>query len=200
MHFERAVVIIDTMNQHLHHTARQPLRRLLPHLIAATPVIASCGDDACGPAAAAGNDDEVLAVVMDDFHYGGLPDVVPAGTRIEASNESADELHEFVAIRLADDERRPAAEIAAGDVGELLASTEPTAVLIVPPGGREQIAAVGDGTLTEPGRYLVVCLIPTGADPDEYLAAAATSDGPPQVDGGPPHIVNGMFAELTVSE
>ena len=62
-----------------------------------------------------------------------------------------------------------------------------------------EIAAVGDGTLAEPGRYVVLCLIPTGADPAEYLAAAATSDGPPQVDGGPPHIAHGMFAELVVT-
>ena len=28
--------------------------------------------------------------------------------------------------------------------------------------------------------------------------AAAESDGPPEVDGGPPHFVNGMFAEVVV--
>ena len=41
-------------------------------------------------------------------------------------------------------------------------------------------------------------MIPTGADPAVYLEAAAASDGPPQVDGGPPHVAHGMFAELTV--
>lgn len=188
------------MNQQIHHSNRRRLRCLLPLLVVAAPVLASCGDDASGSAEAAGGDGEVLAVVMDDFHYDGLPDSVAAGTRIEASNESANEIHEFVAIRLADDEQRSAEEIVSGDIGAVLASTQPTAVLLVPPGGADQIAAVGDGTLTEPGRYLIMCLIPTGADPDEYLAAAATSEGPPQVDGGPPHIAHGMFAELTVSE
>jgi hypothetical protein len=71
-------------------------------------------------------------------------------------------------------------------------------VLLAAPGG-EQIPAVGDGILADPGRYAIVCVIPTGADPDEYLAAAAESDaGPPDVAGGPPHIANGMFAELVV--
>jgi hypothetical protein len=57
----------------------------------------------------------------------------------------------------------------------------------------------GTGTLSEAGRYALICVIPTGADPDEYLAAAAASEGgPPDVEGGPPHIVQGMFAELTV--
>jgi hypothetical protein len=74
----------------------------------------------------------------------------------------------------------------------------PATVLLAAPGG-PQIAAVGDGTLTRPGRYAIVCVIPTGADPDAYLQAAAESDeGPPEVDGGPPHIAQGMFAELVV--
>ncbi len=70
------------------------------------------------------------------------------------------------------------------------------------PGSEEVITAVGDGSLTEPGRYFVLCAIPTGADPQEYLAAAAeTEEGPPQgVAGGPPHFVNGMYAQLVVSE
>ncbi|MFP5487404.1 MAG: hypothetical protein ACLGHQ_03760, partial [Acidimicrobiia bacterium] len=163
-------------------------------------VLAACGDDGddVASAEAAPITDGVLEVVMDDFHYGDLPSAVPAGTRISVSNGSDTELHEFVAFRLPDDEERSAEDIVAGDLGALLGGSEPTAVLLAPPGG-EQIAAVGDGTLDEPGRYLIVCVIPTGADPDEYLAAAATSDGPPDVAGGPPHIANGMFAELTVT-
>ena len=44
-----------------------------------------------------------------------------------------------------------------------------------------------------------MCFIPTGADPQEYLdAAAETDEGRPQVDGGPPDFVHGMYAELTV--
>ena len=71
-------------------------------------------------------------------------------------------------------------------------------MLLAPP-GEGAIAAVGDGTLSEPGRYAIICAIPTGADPAEYLAAAAESEGgPPEVPGGPPHFVNGMFAEIVV--
>lgn len=184
----------------MNSTTRLPFRRSLTILAVVPLALTACGDDGDDIAAAeaAPVDDGVLEVVMDDFHYGDLPSAVPAGTRISVSNSSETELHEFVAFRLPDDEERPAEEIVAGDLGALLGSSEPTAVLLAPPGG-EQIAAVGDGTLDEPGRYLIVCVIPTGADPDEYLAAAATSDGPPEVAGGPPHIANGMFAELTVT-
>ena len=74
-------------------------------------------------------------------------------------------------------------------------------VLLAPPGSSEQIVAVGDGSLTEPGRYLVACFIPTGADPQAYLDAASSSEGgPPEVEGGPPHFTHGMWAEVTVTE
>jgi hypothetical protein len=45
----------------------------------------------------------------------------------------------------------------------------------------------------------VMCAIPTGVDPEEYLAAAAgAAGGPPDVAGGPPHFTHGMAAELIV--
>ena len=174
-----------------HTLTSVPLAGLL--VGAAAIALSACGDDA-----SAAVRDGVLAVEMDDFHYGDLPDEIPAGTRISVSNASETEIHEFVAIRLDDSDDRALDDIVGGDLGALLGTREPATVVLAAPGG-DQIPAVGDGTLAEPGRYVVVCVIPTGADPDEYLAAAATSDGPPQVDGGPPHIVHGMYAELVVT-
>ncbi len=77
-----------------------------------------------------------------------------------------------------------------------IVSGPPATVLLAPPGG-EQIDAVGDGTLSEPGRYAIVCFVPTGADPEAFLSEAGP-DGPPEVEGGPPHIAHGMHAELVV--
>lgn len=59
---------------------------------------------------------------------------------------------------------------------------------------------MGDGTLDKAGRYALLCFIPTGVDPADYLAAAEeTAEGPPQIeDAGPPHFVHGMHAELIV--
>ncbi|HSP28164.1 MAG TPA: hypothetical protein VLN74_06400 [Ilumatobacteraceae bacterium] len=157
-------------------------------------VFAACGDD---PDATAS--DGVLDVSLSDFSFGDLPDEVAAGTRVEIENASETELHELVAVRLADGDDRPVDEIVASGLDEVLGAGPPAAVLLAAPGG-EQIDAVGDGVFAEPGRYLLLCAIPTGADPMEYLEAAATSDGPPQVDGGPPHFVNGMVDDLVVTE
>ena len=161
--------------------------------IGSAATLSACGDDA-GAAA-----DGVLEVTMADFRYGDLPDEIPAGTRLAVANTSTSELHELVAFRLPDGDDRTVDEILAGDLAGLLGGTPPAMVLLAAPGG-EQIAAVGDDTLEEPGRYLLLCAIPTGADPEEYLAAAATSDGPPQVEGGPPHFAHGMADDVVVVE
>lgn len=141
---------------------------------------------------------EVTAV---DYAYEGLPDSVAAGTKLTLTNGSDKEVHELVAIALPPDEERSAAELVKLPEEEQasLASGPPAAVLVTPPGGAPVIEAVGDGTLTEPGRYLILCAIPTGADPDEYLKAAQESQGgPPDVPGGPPHFVEGMYGEVVV--
>ncbi len=148
-------------------------------------------------AATTGHDHvEVRAV---DFDFEGLPKTIEAGTRLTLTNGAPREMHELVAFRLPDDEDRPVADLLKlpeTDLGPLLG--QPTTVLLAAPGA-DQIPAVGDGTLTEPGRYLVMCSIPTGVDPAEYLSAAAASAGQkPDVPGGPPHFTSGMFAELTV--
>jgi hypothetical protein len=115
-----------------------------------------------------------------------------------STNTSETEIHEFVAFRLVEGDERPVEEVVESDLERLLNETQPTAVLLAAPGG-EQVNAVGDGTLTEPGRDVVICVIPTGADPAEYLDAAANSDGPPHVDGGAPHVASGMYADFTMT-
>lgn len=160
-------------------------------------LLAACGDDDSEATAAEPTTIEVTAV---DFAYEDLPDTVAVGSTLTLVNDAPTELHELVAFRLADEEERTVDELVMLPPNELLpALGEPATVLLAAPGG-EQIAAVGDGTLTEPGRYAIICVIPTGVDPDEYLAASAESEeGPPQIEGaGPPHVAHGMYAELVV--
>jgi len=132
-----------------------------------------------------------------DFAYGDLPTTIKTGDSLTLINKSETELHEIVALRLPEDETRSARELL--EDPELLGAIDPSTVVLAPPGGGS-FAAVGDGSFALPGRYLLFCGIPTGADPDEYLAAAAAAPGPPQVEGGPPHFISGMFGEITVAQ
>lgn len=162
---------------------------------------------ACGGADAAPSDTEapattepenVIEVTAVDFGFEGLPQTIPAGSTLTLANESTVELHELVAVPLPDDEDRTVEELISSpeDLAAYFASVE--TVVIAPPeeGG---VVVEGTGRLETPGRYAIICAIPTGADPAEYMEAAAEADGgPPEVDGGPPHFAHGMFAEVTV--
>lgn len=173
-------------------------RQLVPALATALALAAvGCGGDVTADPVAAPTS---IEVTLEDFRFVGLPARIEAGTQLSVTNAAESELHELVAFRLPDDESRSLEELTQlppPDLEQALGA--PATVLLAAPGG-SQIAAVGDGTLSEPGRYAVLCFIPTGVEPQLYLDAAAESDeGPPEVDGGPPQFVHGMMAELEVS-
>ena len=149
--------------------------------------------------AACGGGDDTKTVTAADYSFKNLPSSVDAGTTFKLKNASSKELHEMVVIRIPDGERRSVQELVnlpESQQEAIFGRAEPAMVLLAPPGGGEMIKAVGDGTLTEKGRYAVVCFIPTGADPAAYLQASG--DGPPQAAGGPPHVAQGMYGEITV--
>jgi uncharacterized cupredoxin-like copper-binding protein len=186
--------------------ARARLSLLVPLVVLAAVAVA-CGDDD-------GDDGEALAadtttedtegaatteVVAVDYHFEGLPETIESGTTLTMHNDSDHEVHELFAMKIPAAETRSVAELIALPENELFAALpgEPATVLVAPPGD-EAIAVLGDGTL-EPGRYLVACAIPTGADPAEFMRQAQAGEGPPDVPGGPPHFVSGMYAELVVT-
>lgn len=142
-----------------------------------------------------------VAITAVNYAFEGVPATVAAGSQLTLTNAADDEVHEIVAIRIPDGERRPVTELMAlpeAELESILPPGPPALVLVAPP-SEEGFPALGDGTVAEPGRYALVCFIPTGADPEEFLAAAqAAGDGPPQVEGGPPHFTQGMVAEVTV--
>lgn len=161
-------------------------------------LVALVGLTACGDGGRVESGPRTYVVDSVDFRFVDLPDEIAAGSRIELTNSAPTELHELVAFRLADDETRSVAEIVEHDPDALFASGPPPLVILTPPDG-EPIVALGDGTLSDPGRYAIVCMIPTGVDPGAYLEAVASSDGPPQIPGaGAPHLAHGMFAEVVV--
>ncbi len=184
---------------------------LVPLAILLT-VTAGCGEDAdetsatkapatkAPPTAAGPENERATEVVAVDYEFRQLPRRIRAGTKLTLHNDSKAEVHELVAFQLPPDEKRTAKELFALPSDKLfeLFRGEPATVLLAPPDERS-FPAVGDGTLTRPGRYVIFCAIPTGADPQEYLRQARESKGgPPDVAGGPPHFTAGMFGELVV--
>ena len=172
------------MSQNNTNTLRRPFAFAAVGLLALG--LAACGDD----------DDEVLEVTAVDWAFEGVPESVEAGTRLSLVNEG-DEPHELVAFRIPDDETRPVSEIVAlpeEELGPIFGAGEPAAVILAATGTTDPPGAVvGDGTRTEAGRYAIVCFLPVGAD-DSVLE----SEGPPESDA-PPHVSQGMFAELVVT-
>ncbi len=140
-----------------------------------------------------------MTIGLRDYAFDDVPASVTAGTSIGVTNASTKEVHELIAIRLPDDEQRSLAELSALSPPELDEPfiAEPAAVLVAPP-GQAGMAVVGDGTLDRPGRYLLMCMIPIGADPEAYLAAASSGSGPPQVDGGQRRRLTGSAVSMTV--
>jgi len=144
---------------------------------------------------------ETVEVTGVDYAFEGLPETIEAGTTLTFVNGSDAEFHEMVVIAIPDGEERSVEELVALPPEEsdaIFASVQPALVTVAMP-GEPGMPIVGDGTIAEAGRYAVVCFIPTGADPEAVAAAmqSATNE-PPELEGGPPHVANGMWAELTV--
>jgi uncharacterized cupredoxin-like copper-binding protein len=129
------------------------------------------------PAGAAGGDGDVRTFTVMAMDYGlTAPESVPAGrTRIEVMNHGA-EPHQAALVRL--EPGRTQGEYlgavasgleAASKIGKFVAGPNGAS-----PGGTSEVVAD-----LEPGRYLILCLIPS---PD-----------------GTPHVVKGMIRELEVT-
>jgi hypothetical protein len=147
-------------------------------------------------------DHPMVAIDAIDYRFDNMPTDVAAGTAFSFKNTSTKEFHEMVAIRIPDTEKRSVQELTAlteAETDAIFGNTEPAFVFVAGP-GEDGIPVVGDGTITEPGRYAVICSIPVGADPAKVAAAMQTeSSGPPDLGDGAPHFTNGMFAELNVT-
>jgi len=178
-------------------------------LLGATVALTACGSDDTGAASddatttttttSAPAEDGVVDVELVDFAFEGLPDSVAAGTRLTITNSSAVELHKLSALPLPDGEDRPVEELVALPPTELAAILRvvPATVLAAGPGG-PQLDELGDGTLSAPGRYALICAIPLGLDPDGYLNAMPAERRSQILAGERPHFALGMVADLLV--
>ena len=154
-------------------------------------------DEGAEDEAANGETVEITAV---DYAFEDVPETVSAGTELTLTNTSQEELHEMVVYRVDPDQDMSMDEILQGAAEE---SDGPppdwltfSGVAIAMP-GEDGFAPEGPVVLEEPGRYLLLCFVPTGADPAAFEAAMESGEEP-SVGQGPPHVAEGMAAELTV--
>lgn len=158
--------------------------------------------DTTAPHTSAHGDHPTIGVDGVDYGYENLPAEIEAGTTLTFTNTSDAEFHEMVVIRIPDEETRPVSELALLPQEEsdaIFANSMPALVSVAAP-GEEGMPVLGDGVISEPGRYAVVCFIPIGADPQAVMdAMQSESSTPPDLGDGPPHVTAGMYAELNVT-
>lgn len=125
---------------------------------------------------------EVVEVDAQDYEFQGVPDTIEAGTiAFEFSNAPDAEPHEMVVLRINEGVTESAEEILQLPEEEGMTKATPVAFAFASAG--ETDASFVE---LESGDYFMACFIPTGST-DE-------TDGE-----GPPHFVEGMLTEFTVS-
>lgn len=185
----------------------EALVRKLIWLVVFAMIAVACGEDEGGGTTAPTDspttsvaDDDTLQIVGVNYAFQGVPETIPVGTELSFTNASEDEVHELVLIKIDDDETRSVAELLELPEEEAEEVTEFLGVSVAFP-GEDGIVVDGDLELDEPGRYVFLCFIPTGADPEAFREAVESgADEAPEVEGGPPHFTQGMMAEVTVTD
>ncbi|CAN5705340.1 hypothetical protein BH18ACT6_BH18ACT6_22500 [soil metagenome] len=147
-----------------------------------------------------------IEVTGTDDAFEGVPALVAPGAEFTFTN-GGEEVHEMIILQVVEGETRTLEEILALPEEESDALVAQfMGVLIDTPSG-ETFNPEGESTtitVTEPGRYAVVCFLPQGLDEETFETAMAEADpnaeGPPPFPEGTPHALLGMAEEFTVQE
>lgn len=127
---------------------------------------------------------EVIDVTAREYQFEGIPETVEAGTTLFRFTNEGAELHELSVARIKGDESLE-------EILELPERQQESKVQFVTHGFAAQgQTSVAYAKLGKAGTYGAVCFIPVGATTEE---AVETTDGPP-------HVMEGMFAEFEVTE
>jgi hypothetical protein len=130
--------------------------------------------------------DKKLEVTAKEYEYEGIPDTLDAGTvAMKVTNEGA-EPHEISIARKKDGVTESFDELLALPEDQATQKIDMVGGAFVPQKGSSSMAVVD---LT-PGEYIAVCFVPTGSKID----ASGEHEG-----SGPPHFMQGMKKEFTVS-
>ncbi len=150
-------------------------------ILAVAPVLAqSPAPGAAGSAA--------ITVVATDHAFNGLPDSVPAGTRLALDNQGA-EVHELLVARRNDGVTETWDELLALPESEVQGKVTLIGPIFANPGQ----AAEGTLLLDQPGEYIALCFVPQG------MTAIPSGEPDPAASFGPPHYTLGMRQEFTVT-
>jgi hypothetical protein len=127
-------------------------------------------------------DVEVLDVTAVDYGFEGAPGDAPAGYTVVDFENAGTEQHEMAVIRIGDGVTESLDELLALPEEESQGKLSFVGAAFASAG----TSSAAGLDLSAPGRYAMVCLIPVGSVGD------ARGDGPP-------HVVEGMVHEFTVS-
>jgi len=142
----------------------------------------------------------VIEVEAADYSFVGLPETAVVGTVLTMVNTSSSEFHEMAITRLALDDDRSFDELLALGVVQMGYAGKVSGFLAARPGEPSYLGRRGGLLLSEPGRYLVFCAIPVGADPVDMERQYAEFPLAAQVEGVPAHAEVGQIAEIFVYE
>ena len=143
-----------------------------------------------------------MVITATDYEFQGVPEIVPSGTKISLVNASTTEFHTAFIIRLPEGDERTREELTAISPQDLLPHFGPgrgvdQAIFHARPGESHYEIRLGGPMVRAPGRYVIMCFVPVGADPAEVEEQVRF--GPPQqTDGVLRHDQVGQFAEFIV--
>jgi hypothetical protein len=137
------------------------------------------------PADEPADDATPVTISGSEYEFSGQEALSTPGEYAITFTNTGNELHEFVLMRINDDETRPVEELLTQDNPEEFAS-EVAFAFACPGDSSDPVGA----DMSEPGRYVAVCFIPVGSLP----STAAEEFGRL----GPPHAMQGMVAEIQV--
>jgi hypothetical protein len=127
-------------------------------------------------------DVDVIDVTAKEYEYSGIPDTISTGYHVVNFSNEGNEQHEMFAFRINDGVTESLDEIFALPEEEIFTKITPVNGSYAPPGQSEASA----WSLTEAGKYAVVCFISVGSVGD--------TEGE-----GPPHFTQGMVKEFEVT-
>ena len=145
-------------------------------IIAAALALAACATAGGAPVSG------TIAVTGEDYSFSGVPEVVASGAEFTFTNGSSAEVHEMVLVKVADLETRTIEELLALPDEESETLVEFQGVLVALPGeaGGNPEGEGSSITVTEPGRYALVCFMPDD-DPAAVAEASRCARGPPDL-------------------